>query len=177
MPSTVRTRASRERGSELSTRHPNHRLVKIHRNYTVEEMVQLLGKHKNTVRNWLRDGLEVIDDRRPALVLGSILVDFLKKRRGRNKLTLKPGEIYCVRCRGAVNPAGGMADCVEVTDAIGNLRGICPRCDLLIHRRVSLAKIDQVKGNLEITIEPAGELIWMRRKPTNSNRGSKRSFA
>ena len=143
----------------MSTRHPNHRLVKIHRNYTVEEMAQLLEKHKNTVRNWLRDGLEVIDDRRPALVLGSTLVDFLKKRRGRNKRTLKPGEIYCVRCRVAVKPAGGMADCVQITDLTGNLRGICPRCDLLAHRCVSLAKIDQVKGDLEITIEPAGERI------------------
>ena len=143
----------------MNSRHPNHRLVKIHRDYTVEEIAQLLGKHKNTVRNWLREGLEVIDDRRPALVLGVTLVDFLKRRRGRNKRALKPGEIYCVRCRVAVKPAGGMADCVQITDATGNLRGICPQCDLLIHRRVNLAKIDHVKGNLEITIERAGNSI------------------
>ena len=141
----------------MSSHHPNHRLVKIHRNYTVEEIAQLLKKHKNTVRNWIRDGLVVIDDRRPTLVLGSTLVNFLKERRERNKTTLKPGEIYCVRCRLAVKPAGKMADCVPVTDAVGNLRGICPRCDLLIHRRVSLAKIDYVKGDLEITIELAGD--------------------
>lgn len=150
----------------MSTRHPNHRLVKIHRNYTVEEIALLFGKHKNTIRNWLRDGLEVINDKRPALVLGSILVDFLKKRRGRNKRTLKPGEVYCVRCRVAVKPAGRMADCVQVTDLIGNLRGICPRCDLLIHRRVSLAKIDHVKGDLEVTFEPAGEHIIESPNPT-----------
>ena len=144
----------------VRTRHPNHRLVKIHRNYAVEEIVQLFGKHKNTVRNWIvRERLEVIDERRPALVLGSTLVDFLKKRRGRNKRKLKPGEIYCVRCRAAVKPAGGIGDCVQVTDVTGNLRGICPRCDLLIHRRVSLAKIDHVKGDLEITVEPAGDRI------------------
>ncbi len=108
----------------------------------------------------------IIDDRRPALVLGSTLVNFLKERRGRNKRTLKPGEIYCVRCRLAVKPAGRMADCVHVTGVIGNLRGICPRCELLIHRRVSLAKIDHVKGDLEITIELAGERIKGSPDPT-----------
>lgn len=150
----------------MSTRHPNHRLVKIRRNYTVEEIALLFGKHKNTVRNWLRDGLEVIDDRRPALVLGSTLAEFLKKRRRRNKRTLKPGEIYCVRCRVAVKPAGGMADCVQVAHMTGNLRGICPHCDLLIHRCVNLAKIDHVKGDLEITIEPAGDRIRESPDPT-----------
>ncbi len=143
----------------MSGRHPNHRLVKIHRNYTVEEIAQLLDKHKNTVRSWLREGLEVIDGRRPALVLGSSLVRFLKKRRGRNRTTLKPGEIYCVRCRIAVRPAGRMADCVHVTDTTGNLRGICPHCELLIHRRVNLARIDGAIGDLEVTLEPAGEHI------------------
>ncbi|MBW7997817.1 MAG: helix-turn-helix domain-containing protein [Candidatus Glassbacteria bacterium] len=150
----------------MSSHHPNHRLVKVYRTYTVEEIAQLFGKHKNTVRNWLREGLTVIDDRRPALVLGSTLVAFLKKRRGQNKQKLKPGEIYCVRCRVAVRPAGGMADCVQVTDTTGNLRGICPSCDLLIHRRVSLARIDAVIGNLEVTLERAGEHIRGRAVPS-----------
>ena len=147
----------------MTGRYPNHRLVKIHRNYTVEEISRLLGRHKNTVRSWLRDGLDTIDDKRPALVLGATLVEFLKERRRRNKQPLKPGEIYCVRCRGPVEPAGDIADCIQLTDLIGNLRGICPRCDLLIHRRISLAKIDTIRGNLEITIEPAVERIQHRR--------------
>lgn len=135
----------------MSPHHPNHRLVKIHRSYTVEEIAHLLGKHKNTVRNWLHDGLAVIDDQRPALILGSVLVAFLKERRGRNRRRLRPGEIYCVRCRDAVRPAERMADCVEITDQIGDLRGICPRCESLIHRRVSLPNLDQAIGDLEIT--------------------------
>jgi len=40
-----------------------------------------------------------------------------------------------------------MLDFLPITLLTGNLRGICPECDCLIHRRVSLAKIDAVSGS------------------------------
>ena len=68
----------------MAKRHPNHRHVKIHRSYTVEEIAKMLGKHKNTVRIWVKDGLPTIDDKRPMLILGHDLVEFIKKRRTKN---------------------------------------------------------------------------------------------
>ena len=62
----------------MRRRRPNHRLVKIHRTYTVEEIVDLFGVHKNTVRHWVKDGLTTTDDKRPMLILGHVLVAFLK---------------------------------------------------------------------------------------------------
>jgi Helix-turn-helix domain len=58
----------------MGVRHPNPRLVKVHRNYSVEEVARLFGLHKNTVRNWLKLGLAAIDDRRPMLILGRELL-------------------------------------------------------------------------------------------------------
>jgi hypothetical protein len=52
-----------------------------------------------------------------------------------------------------------MADCRPLTPATGNLRGLCPDCDRLIHRVVSLARIDAVRGELEITFPQEGESI------------------
>ena len=135
----------------MGKRHPNHRLVKIHRNYTVEEIAWLLGKHKNTVRNWVKDGLATIDDKRPMLILGRDLVEFIKKRRAKNKQSCKPGELYCVGCRLPRFPAGDMAEYSPVTDKFGNLIAICPDCDSIMNRRVSLARIGEVCGKLDIT--------------------------
>lgn len=134
----------------MGKRYPNHRLVKIHRNYTLEEAARLLGKHKNTVRNWVKDGLATIDDKRPVLILGHDLKAFIKKRRTQNKQTCKPGQLYCVRCRVPKFPSGGMADYEPVTEKIGNLIAICPDCDSIMNRRVSLARIGEVCGKIDI---------------------------
>ena len=69
----------------MKTKRPNPRLVKIHRNYTVEEIACLFGIHKNTVRSWIKMGLPVTDNCRPQLILGSELAAFLGARRNKNK--------------------------------------------------------------------------------------------
>ena len=56
----------------MATCTPNHRLLKIHRSYTVEEVASVLDVHRNSVRNWLRSGLDAIDQRRPTLILGKV---------------------------------------------------------------------------------------------------------
>ena len=69
----------------MGQRHVNHRLAKIHRSYTVEEVARLFGRHRNAVRAWLKSGLPTIDKTRPALIAGIDLRDFLVKRRQQSK--------------------------------------------------------------------------------------------
>ena len=139
----------------MSKRHPNPRLAKIHRNYTVEEIATLFGVHRNTVRAWVKRGLPTSDDRRPMLILGRDLVAFIQAQRAKNKRTCQPGEIYCVRCRAPKAPAGAMADYEALTETQGNLIAICPDCETIIYRRVSLAKLAQIRGRLDITFPQA----------------------
>ncbi|MDD4392264.1 MAG: helix-turn-helix domain-containing protein [Desulfobacterales bacterium] len=139
----------------MRKRHPNHRLVKIHRSYTVEEIANLFGIHKNTVRRWVKTGLATSDDKRPMLILGHELAAFLQARRVKNKQPCRPGEIYCVRCRAPKFPAGDMAEYSPITEKFGNLIAICPDCNSIMNRRVSLAKIWQVRGKMDITFPQA----------------------
>lgn len=132
-------------------RRTNHQLVKIHRSYTVEEAADLFGMHKNTIRAWVKAGLSVIDRKRPTVIHGLALRDFLAARRTKNRQACQPGHIYCVRCRAPKLPAGDMADYIPISPTLGNLRGICPDCDSLIHRRVNRGKIDPIRGQLDIT--------------------------
>lgn len=159
-------------GHPMRKRHPNPRLAKIHRSYTVDEVADLLGIHKNTVREWVKRGLPTNDGRRPMLILGRDLVAFLTARRAQNKRTCKPGEIYCVRCRAPQTPAGDMVDYVPVTATLGNLAAICSACETMMYRRVSLAKLAHVCGDLAVTMPQALEHIGESAQPTvNSDLG------
>jgi hypothetical protein len=150
----------------MRRRHPNHRLVKIHRSYTVEEIAELFAIHKNTVRRWVKGGLATSDNKRPMLILGTDLAAFLKARRENNKRPCKPGEIYCVRCHAPKFPAENMVEYVPVTDKFGNLIAICPDCGIIMNRRVSLARIEDIRGGMDISFSQALEHLIESPKPT-----------
>ena len=156
----------------MRKRHPNYKLIKIHRSYTVEEIAKLFSGHKNTVRRWIKDGLTCIDDKRPMLVLGQVLVEFLQTRRAKNRRICKQGELYCVRCRSPKSPAGDMAEYFPVTQKFGNLTAICPDCDAIMNRLVSLAKIDEFRGKMDISFSEVQRHLIKSTKPSvNSDLG------
>ena len=133
----------------------NPNLAKIHRNYTVEEVANLFSVHKNTVRLWLKDGLATNDDKRPMLILGSDLKSYLQSKRVSNKRQCKLFEMYCVRCRIPQLPAGNMVDYEPINYTSGRLVGLCPNCGCIINKFFSIAKLDQIKGKLDITLPKA----------------------
>jgi RNase P subunit RPR2 len=144
----------------------NPNLAKLHRSYTVEETAELYGVFKGTVRAWIKAGLPILDDKRPMLILGKDLAAFHQERRMKNKRKCQPGEIYCVRCRAPKLPAGNMADYRIITEKIGNLQGICPDCDKIINQRVSLAKLEQISGKLDIALPQALQRITDSNQPS-----------
>ncbi len=151
----------------MKRRHPNHRLVKIHRSYTVEEIARLFVIHKNTVRRWTKEGLATIDDdKRPMLILGHVLAVFLQTRRVKNKRTCKPGEFYCVRCRVPKTPAGDMAEYSPITEKYGNLIAICPDCNAIMNRHVSMSRIGEFCAKMDISFPVAVQRIVERANPS-----------
>lgn len=143
----------------MGFRHPNHRLVKTHFSYTVEEVARLFGVHRNTVREWRRNGLRAIDRRRPLLIHGADLVSFLVARRKASKRPCRPGELYCAPCRDPRIPKGSAVVYQAQTSVLGSLVGICPVCDRRMFRRVNPAKLALAAGQLRVTMPNALEHI------------------
>jgi len=134
----------------------NPRRVKLHRSYTVDEAAMLFGRNKNTVRNWLKVGLQPVDNRRPILILGRELSRFLHARREHARQRCRPGQLYCVRCRAPKWSAAGLADYVPISSSFGNLRGRCCDCGTSMYRRVSWRKLTAVAGDLQVQL-PQGQ--------------------
>ncbi len=133
----------------------NPNRVKIHRNYTVEEVAVLLDVHKNTVRGWIKDGLPVCSVRRPTLILGDDLRAFLQAKRQAHKRKCQLFELYCLRCRAPKQPAGNMVDFVPEDAVRGRLMGLCPDCEGVMNRYANMASLSKIQAHLEVSMPTA----------------------
>lgn len=150
-------------------RRPNPKLVKIHRTYTVEEAAKVCGVHRNTVRQWLKNGLPCIDQQRPTLILGRQLGQFVRDKRAEKRRPCSAGEIYCVRCRDPQVPANLQVTYSPLTVTQGNLIGLCPMCGSRMFRRVSLAKLATACGPLRIAMPEALDHIDESPQPSENS--------
>jgi excisionase family DNA binding protein len=133
-------------------KHHNPNLAKMHRTYTVEEAADLFSVHKNTVRMWIKEGLPTIDQKRPVLIRGSSLRDYLQTKRASAKRKCQLDEIYCVRCRVPQRPAENMVDYEAINANTGRLIGLCPGCNGIINKYFNVAQLEQIQGKLDITL-------------------------
>ena len=133
----------------------NARALKKHHSYTIAEAAELLGAHPQTVRAWIRNGLPVLADKTPHLILGDHIQVFLRSDAERRRAPLRPDELYCLSCRSAKTPAGMMADFVEMAPGQGRLTGICPDCEGMCNRFVSSARLPEIAPNLAVEFRSA----------------------
>lgn len=152
----------------------NPNAVKLHRSYNVGELAALLQVHKNTVRNWQRQGLEPLDASRPVLFQGTTVRAFLGKRRASRKAPCSQGTLYCFRCREPRPPALGMVDFIPLSHKAGNIRAICATCGTVMNRRAPLAALAAIMPGCDVQITQAPLRLTRRLAPSlNCDSGPK----
>ena len=134
------------------SRTPDARGIKSRCTYTIYEAAEALRVHRNTVRNWLKEGLPSLNDKRPILIVGRDLKVFLASRRKARRRPCKEGEIFCIKCRSPKAPALGMADYIPISTTLGSLIGLCPDCGTVINRWTSLQRLQEIRGQLDVKV-------------------------
>lgn len=129
----------------------NWRAIKRHRNYNVDEAARALNVAKGTIRRWIKDGLPAITDKKPALIMGADLIEFLKARKPK-KQKLLINELLCFSCKVPRHPAFGEVEYIISNTKSGSLRALCEVCTTVMHKRISRCDADQLKTRL-IVIE------------------------
>ena len=137
----------------------NPNRVKIHRNYTVEEIAALFSVHKNTVRSWFKKGFPVLDDQKPMLILGRELKSYLQASHKQKKRKCRPDEMYCMRCKSPRKPAENMVDYVPISVTTGRLVGLCSSCESIINKITSFESVERNPDLFDITFPSAQKHI------------------
>lgn len=134
------------------TRRYDPRRARVSRSYTRADLAELFGVRLSTICAWKRKGLQAVDGRRPHLFAGTDVQRFLEKH-NKPRQPLKPGQIFCVACKHAIEPQGIVAYYAPLSDTLGNLIGTCPICAKGVWRRVRKAELCEKAGNLKIHYE------------------------
>jgi len=125
-------------------RKPDFRRIRPTHTYTVHELAAALGKAVSTVRRWCRDGLPVLDQRRPVLIDGAEAKAWLKSRWEVRKATLGPEEAKCMRCRAPRAFVQGSKSYHPLNQKTGILRGRCAVCGSRMNRFQSIKEASLV---------------------------------
>jgi hypothetical protein len=115
--------------------------VKANKPYEVDELAVAACVSIATVRNWLKDGMEKVDENRPTMIMGFQALHYLKSRKANSKRPLKVGEFYCLRCKAPKMPFGAMADYMPTSAKGGRLMALCEACEGRCNRNISASDL------------------------------------
>jgi len=123
----------------------NLRRVRLAYSYFVHEVAELFGVHVNAVRRWPKAGLRTIDDRRPHLIHGTDLVEFLSARQRDRRHKCAADEMFCCRCRAPRRPVERrvVVDTVNARQII--IRGICEACGARMNRGGLRSRMGEIR--------------------------------
>lgn len=121
----------------------NTRLIRLGLSYSVQEIAELFGLHKNAVLRWIRDGLPTTDQRKPYLIHGAELAAYLKRRQGGRKHKCRPDEFFCCKCRVPRRAWENLADMEIRNETKLALSAVCATCGTSMHRMGSVKKMPE----------------------------------
>jgi hypothetical protein len=126
--------------------------IKANNPYQVDELANAACVSVPTVRNWIRDGMQLVDNNRPMIVMGFHALDYLNARRAKTKQPMALDQFYCMRCKARRTPFGAMADYVPSSEAGGCLKAICGVCECACNRNVSARDLPDICKVLDVKV-------------------------
>jgi len=123
----------------------NTQLIKGTMTYSTQDITSLFHIHKRTVQEWYQAGLPRIDNRKPYLVLGNDLREFLDNRQKKRKVQCRAHEFYCFKCK---EPRASWENQVDIkfqTETRIMVVGVCSVCNTTINKASTARKIPELE--------------------------------
>jgi hypothetical protein len=98
--------------------------VHKHRSYTIKELSMLLHRNEKTCSRWIEQGLKTVSDKKPFLILGGDLTEFLRNRKTMKKILVGRNQFLCFGCK-----AGRYAKRGSIVKTATRKTGLCRVCN------------------------------------------------
>lgn len=121
----------------------NPMAVKAALTYEIGEAERALGKSPATIRNWVKDGLPIMAQRRPYLISGAALRDYLRTKYSNSKSQLAFDELLCMACRQGRKPCNMEVERISNNSKTCRLKGTCDHCGASAARIISMNRVPE----------------------------------
>lgn len=135
----------------------NPMAVKASLTYDIAEAAKALGVTPVTIRNWIKDGLPVMSSRKPFLILGEAVREYLQGKRKANKRPLQPDELFCPSCRDGQKPVGLVVTITQLGSGTSLLKGDCEACGCTNTRMIAMRDRSTFAATFQIATEHHSE--------------------
>ena len=147
------------------------RRIRANTSCLVDELAFAADVTPQTVRIWIKAGMQRVDANRPTMIMGFQALDFLNARKTKARCLMALGKFYCMRCKAPRASLGTMADYVPSSVTGGRLKAFCAVCECPCNRNVSARDLSEIREVLDVEIsatcsisgKPKGR---MKRRPT-----------
>lgn len=114
--------------------------------YTVDDLTRLFRVHRNTVSNWVAEGLRTSDASQPHVFNGAEVKRFHDARRLTSKAKLRIGEFKCFGCKNRVFPEPSSVSVPPSENGFFGVWGTCPNCGCVVIKRVNETDCDKIQN-------------------------------
>jgi len=128
----------------LKKRTYNTNLIKESLCYSTNDMARRFNIHKRTVQEWYKAGLPRIDNRKPSLVLGTDLKNFLKTRQNKRKSKCRKNELYCMKCKAPRQSSNNAVDIRLLSKTRLMIIGLCVHCNTKTNKIATTKNIAEI---------------------------------
>ena len=128
--------------------------IKAKKSYSVDELAYAADVSPQTVRSWLKAGMQRMDGGRPTLIMGFQALDYLAARKRDAKQPMALGQFFCLRCKTPKAALGGMADYVATSPKGGRLKALCADCECQCNLNISATDLPALRKILDVEIRP-----------------------
>ncbi len=135
----------------------NPMAVKSALTYNINEAAFALGKTPATIRNWIKDGLAVMSSRKPYLILGAAIQEYLRAKYKAAKRPLGPSELFCPSCRVGRSPLDMAVSNTSISSKTSLLKGTCTHCGGGCTRMISKQETKEYAAIFKIAKEAGSE--------------------
>lgn len=117
--------------------------------YDLDEIASHCGVHIQTVRAWIKESLQTIDNGNQLLVYGYCLIEFIKKQNDQGKCQTDFDQLYCMSCKDG-RPAFQSKIAFEQKPNGLCVKSVCRTCKSKMNKTYKLGDFQRLKRTFDV---------------------------